>query len=316
MMNKSIRTIVMCTAAAALVLTAATGCGQARQEGQSENTVIQTEKPPVVTEAPVIVETEAPQTEAQTQPPAPETQAPETQPPETQPPETQPPTPAPETQPPTPAVLTVEEELNQLYEYPQEEIGTKYANADINVRTSPTTDSEDNIVSSLDKGEEASIIGETVNWYEIYKAEDPVSGLTDLKGFVMKTFISNTYEEAMAAQPSETAVPAEAAPAEAAPAEAAPAEAAPAEAAPAEAAPAEAAPAETPQTSAPVSAASGPQVTVTSDANIRAEAIETGNVVGVVNAGTVVTQIGSADGWVQIDYNGVQGYIKSSMVSG
>jgi uncharacterized protein YgiM (DUF1202 family) len=55
---------------------------------------------------------------------------------------------------------------------------------------------------------------------------------------------------------------------------------------------------------------------VTSDANIRAEAIETGNVVGVVNAGTTVTQIGSADGWVQIDYNGVQGYIKASMVSG
>ena len=82
------------------------------------------------------------------------------------------------------------------------------------------------------------------------------------------------------------------------------------------AAPAPEAPAETPQTSAPVSTASGPQVTVTSDANIRAEAIDTGNVVGVVNAGTTVTQIGSADGWVQVDYNGVQGYIKASMVSG
>lgn len=310
-MRKKIRTIAVSTAAAALVLAAVTGCGQARPEGQSEKTIVQTEVIPAVTEAPVVIQTEAPQTEPEpetlppeTQPPVPETQAPETQPPV---PETQ----APETQPAAPVSLSEEEELNQLYEFAQEEIGTRFANADINVRTSPTTSNSDNIVSSLDKGEEITVIGETANWYEIYKAEDSVSGLTDLKGFVMKNYLSDTYDEAMAAQPSETA-----APAAAAPAEAAPAEAAPAEAAPAEPAPAEPAPEQTPQTSAPVSTASGPQVTVTSDANIRAEAIETGSVVGVVNAGTTVTQIGSADGWVQIDYNGVQGYIKASMVAG
>lgn len=298
-MKRSFRTIAVGTAAAALVVAVVTGCGQARPEGagQSEKTTVQTEAAPAVTEAPIVIQTEAPET----QPSVPETQAPETQPPV---PETQ--APAPETQPAAPVSLSEEEELNQLYEFAQEEVGTRFANADINVRTSPSTSSEDNIVSSLDKGEEITVIGETANWYEIYKAEDTVSGLTDLKGFVMKNYLSDTYDEAMAAQPSETA----------APAEAAPAEAAPAEAAPAEAAPAEPAPEQTPQTSAPVSTASGPQVTVTSDANIRAEAIETGNVVGVVNAGTTVTQIGSADGWVQVDYNGVQGYIKASMVAG
>ena len=312
-MKRSFRTIAVGTAAAALVVAVVTGCGQARPEGagQSEKTTVQTEAAPAVTEAPIVIQTEA----LETQPSVPETQAPETQPPvpETQAPapETQPPVPetqapAPETQPAAPVSLSEEEELNQLYEFAQEEVGTRFANADINVRTSPSTSSEDNIVSSLDKGEEITVIGETANWYEIYKAEDTVSGLTDLKGFVMKNYLSDTYDEAMAAQPSETA----------APAEAAPAEAAPAEAAPAEAAPAEPAPEQTPQTSAPVSTASGPQVTVTSDANIRAEAIETGNVVGVVNAGTTVTQIGSADGWVQVDYNGVQGYIKASMVAG
>ena len=196
-----------------------------------------------------------------------------------------------------------EEELNQLYEFAEEEIGSKFANADINVRMSPTTEG-DNIVSSLDKGEEATVIGETANWYEIYKAEDSVTGATDLKGFVMKYYMSDTYDEAMAAQPSETA----------APAQPQTAEPAPAPEQPDQSAPAQEQPAETQQTSAPASTASGPQVTVTSDANIRAEAIETGNVVGVVNAGTTVTQIGSADGWVQVDYNGVQGYIKASMV--
>ena len=120
----------------------------------------------------------------------------------------------------------------------------------------------------------------------------------------MKYYMSDTYDEAMAAQPSETA----------APAQPQTAEPAPAPEQPDQSAPAQEQPAETPQTSAPASTASGPQVTVTSDANIRAEAIETGNVVGVVNAGTTVTQIGSADGWVQVDYNGVQGYIKASMV--
>ena len=307
-MRKRIRTITVGLTASALVLAAATGCGQVRQEnpGQSEKTIVQTEAaPPAVTEAPVEIQTEAPQTEPQTQP---QTQAPETQAPV---PETQ--APVPETQPQTqasapqsaaPVTLSEEEELNQLYEFSEGEIGTRFANADINVRTSPSADNADNIVSSLDKGEEATIIGETANWYEIFKAEDSVSGLTDLKGFVMKAYVSDTYEEAMAAQPAQTAAPAQEAGAEPAPAEAAPA------------APAPEAPAETPQTSAPVSTASGPQVTVTSDANIRAEAIDTGNVVGVVNAGTTVTQIGSADGWVQVDYNGVQGYIKASMVSG
>ena len=306
----------MAGTAAALVATAAAGCGQVRPEGQgqSEKAVAQTEAAPVaVTEVPVVVQTEtpgtpapAPETQApETPAPVPETQAPETQAPETQAPETQAPVPetqAPETQPPAPVSLSEEEEMSQLYEFGEEEVGTKFSNDDINVRTSPTTSDSDNIVSSLDKGEEVLIIGETANWYEIYKAEDTVTGLKDLKGFVMKFFISDTYEEAMAAQPSETTAPAEAAPAEAAPAEAAPAEAAPAEAAPAEA--------------APVSQASGPQVTITSDANIRSDAVENGNVVGVVNAGTTVTQIGSADGWVQIDYNGVQGYVKASMVAG
>ena len=293
-MRKGIRTITVSALSAAFVLAAATGCGQVRPEDQSESTAVQTEAVPAVTEAPIVIQTEAPQTEPQTLPP--ETQAPQTQAPETQAPETQ----APETQPAAPVSLSEEEELNQLYEFSEEEIGTKFANADINVRTSPTTSSEDNIVSSLDKGEEITVIGETANWFEIYKDYDTVSGQSELKGYVMKAYLSETYDEAMAAQPQETAQPAQAQPAEPAPAEPAPAEAQPEQ---------------SPQTSAPAGNASGPQVTVTSDANIRADAIETGSVVGVVTAGTTVTQIGSADGWVQIDYNGVQGYIKASMVS-
>ncbi len=315
-MSKITRSFMMSIAAAALAGLSLTGCGQAR----TENTA--TEQQPVsetaaqaVTETPIVIETEAPITEAETPAPEPETQPAtqaETPAPE---PETQPATQAETQQPQTaaPVELSEEEELNQLYEFAQEEIGTRFANDNINVRTSPTTADEFNIVSSLDKGEEITVTGETANWYQIYKAEDSVTGLTDLTGYVKKEFLSGSYDEAMAQNAEETA-PAEAAPAEAAPAEAAPAEAAPAEAAPAEAAPAEAAPAEAAPAEVAAAPADGPAVTVTSDANIRATATETGDVVGVVNAGTQVTQIGSADGWVQISYNGVQGYIKSSMV--
>ena len=304
-MRKSTRSFALSAASAALVLAAVTGCGQARPEGQSESTVIQTEAVPAVTEAPIVIQTEAPQTEPETQPQTQaQTQAPETQAPETQAPETQ----APQTQAPVPDALSEEEELNQLYEFADDEIGTRFANADMNVRQGPTTEG-DNIVSSLDKGEEVTVIGETANWYEIYKAEDTVTGMTDLKGFVMKRYTSDTYEDAMAAQPDETTP---SAPEQTAQPEAQNVEAQPVEAQPAEAAPAE--PAIVQENSAPAAQASGPQVTVTSDANIRSDAYETATVVGVINSGTTVTQIGSADGWVQVDYNGVQGYIKASMV--
>ena len=305
-MKNGTRTIVVSAACAALVMAAVTGCGQARPEGQSETTAVQTEAAPAVTEAPIVIQTEAPHTELQTQ-------APETQAPETQAPETQPQTQAPETQPAAaqtaPVSLSEEEELNQLYEFSEEETGTRFANADINVRQTPTTEG-DNIISSLDKGEEITVIGETANWYEIFKAEDSVTGTTDLKGFVMKYYLSDTYDEAMAAQPSETAAPAQSAPAEPQNAEPAPAQ----QSADANAQPQQPDAGAQPQQAAPQSTASGPQVTVTSDANIREEAYETAKVVGVVNSGTTVTQIGSSDGWVQIDFNGVQGYIKSSMV--
>ena len=175
-----------------------------------------------------------------------------------------------------------------------------FANADINVRETPTTDNQDNIISSYDKGEEAVIIGETVNWYKIYKEHDPVSEVDELVGYVKKEFMSASYEEAMTERPQETAAPA----------------AQPAQTAePQTVTPETAAPAATPETAAPAaSSASGPSVTLNTDANIRSDAYETASVVGVVTKGSTATQIGSADGWVQIDYNGVQGYVKASFV--
>lgn len=287
-MKRYSKTVLVSAIIAALAGLAVTGCGQARPEnGTAQPTSEPTTVSTAVTEAVVIIQTEAPvvETEAETEPqtqPVTEVQTePQTQP---------------QTTPPTEAVLTADEELAQSNEY--NDWISMFANADINVRETPTTDTADNIISSYDRGEEAVIIGETVNWYKIYKEHDPVSDSDELVGYVKKEFMSASYEEAMTERPQETA-PAQTAQT-------------PETAAVQNVTPETTAPAET--TAAPASTASGPSVTLNTDANIRSDAYETASVVGVVSAGTTVTQIGSADGWVQIDYNGTQGYVKSSFV--
>ena len=267
-MKRYSKTVLVSAIIAALAGLAVTGCGQARPEnGTAQPTSEPTTVSTAVTEAVVIIQTEAP--------------VPQTQP---------------QTTPPTEAVLTADEELAQSNEY--NDWISMFANADINVRETPTTDTADNIISSYDRGEEAVIIGETVNWYKIYKEHDPVSDSDELVGYVKKEFMSASYEEAMTERPQE----------------AAPAQTAqtPETAAVQNVTPETTAPAET--TAAPASTASGPSVTLNTDANIRSDAYETASVVGVVSAGTTVTQIGSSDGWVQIDYNGTQGYVKASFV--
>ena len=286
-MKRYTKTIVISAVIAAIAGLAVTGCGQARPEGPGTGTEKPTEAPvTAVTEAAIVIQTEAPETEPETIAPV-ETEAP-TETPQTQP-ETQP-----ETTPPTERVLTVDDELAEQSDYT--DWVTMYANADINIRQTPTTN-EDNIVSSYDKGEEAVIIGETPGWFRIYKEYDSVTEASELTGYVKKEYISSTYEDAMSDNPQGSA-PRETAPQVAEPV--------------AQETPETAAP--TPETTAPASTAAGPTVTVHTDANIRADAYETASVVGVVNAGTTVTQIGSVDGWVQIDYNGVQGYVKAGFV--
>lgn len=308
-MKKETRTVVLSAIAAALCGIAVTGCGQARTGTESSE---QSSEPAVtvVTEAPIVIQTEAPQTE--TEAPAPVvTEAPETQA-QTQA-ETQPQTQA-ETA--APVVLTADEELAQENVYT--DWVTMYANSDINVRNEPSSDGgDDTIITSYTKGDEVTVTGDTPNWFRvtgftIYN-DDGTEVVSDLTGYVRKEYISSTYEDAMSDDPVGSA-PAQTVQETAAPEETAAADQQETSAEADDAAQADAQTAETTAQTA-ASSASGPTVTVNTDANIRSDAYETASVVGVVNAGTTVTQIGSADGWVQIDYNGVQGYINANFVS-
>lgn len=301
LMKNNVRPMVLAAVAATVVAAALTGCGQARSTADIQKT----------TEAPVIKVTEkvteAPQTEAQTQAPQTETQAPQT---ETQAPQTETQAPQTETQAQTQpqttaAPLSKEEEVAQETEYEQSK--TMWAMDDINVRDTPTTE-EDNISYSLDQGQTATVIGETPSWYEItIPYTDENGNPADYVGFVSKQYMSDTE----VAPKTEEERAADAAAAGETTADQAAADQAAADQAAAQPAAEQTAAAPTTATT-PV--AGGTTVTMASDANIRADASQTSDVLGVVSAGEQVSVIGDADGWYQVDYNGVQGFVNKNLV--
>lgn len=301
-MKNKVRSIVVAAAAAVLVAAAVTGCGQARTGTPVTPAAQKTTEAPVVKVTEKVTEAPATESETQTETPAPqsETPAPQT---ETQAPQTET---QPQTQPQTTASLSKEEEIAQESEYTDYE--TKWAMDDINVRETPTTD-EDNIFYSLDQGQTATVIGETPNWYEISVTLTDDDGTEQqYVGFVSKQFVSDTEvqpkteEERAALAAGETTTTETAAPAETQQASA-----------PQETPKAEATVQSQPAASA--STASGPSKTLAADANVRADASQTSDVLAVVSAGEQVTVIGEVDGWYQVDYNGVQGYVNKNLVS-
>lgn len=57
-------------------------------------------------------------------------------------------------------------------------------------------------------------------------------------------------------------------------------------------------------------------VYATDKVNVRAEASETADVIGQLEAGSQTTRLEDKDGWSRIDYsNGTQGYVKSEFLS-
>lgn len=292
-MKNNVKSMVLAAIAAACVAAALTGCGQARTT--TDITVKQTEAPVIKVTEKV---TEAPQTETETPAPQTETAAPQT---ETAAPQTETAAPQTETQAQTTAqttaALSKEEEIAQETEY--QDYKTMWASDDINVREFPTTE-EDNIFYSLDQGQTATVIGETPNWYEISLTSTDDEGTK--VGFVSKQYMSDTEVQPKTEEERAAAASGETSPA--------------ASADSSTAASASSTTSSTTSTAQQTAAtpASGPTVTMGADANIRTEASQTSEVVGTVSAGEKVTVIGDADGWYQIDYNGVQGYVNKNLV--
>ncbi len=174
-----------------------------------------------------------------------------------------------------PENLTSDEE--QEYETELPGSVTYYANDDINIRLTPDTENSDNIVSSYDQGEEVVVIGETPHWYKVSKE--------DWTGYVYKNNLSETAVDPKT--PEERSEAAENAPAVTVPA----------------------AGAETAN-----DYAESFTIQMASDANIRAEASDQGNIIGTVAEGSVITAVGESDNWYRVDVDGTVGYVSKNLV--
>ena len=207
---------------------------------------------------------------------------------------TEPPT-EPPTQPPTEPPTEPDVDLSPEEEMAQEDYlaapVTYYASDATNIRDTPSTENTDNIISSYEQGDEVTVVAKTPHWYKVSRV-DPESG-DEYSGYVYKKYVSETgvapaSDEDIAAANIETAVETPA-------------------------------PAETPaEQPAPAENVSGYEnsfpIVIAQDANIRADASEVAEVVGVVSAGTQVTAIGETGNWYQVDYNGTVGFISRSLV--
>ena len=185
-----------------------------------------------------------------------------------------------------PEDLPVEEELANEKELPSPVVYV--ANDNINVRESPTTE-EENVISSFDEGEEVTVLAKTPHWYKIEKE--------DYTGYVHKDGLDGDEDEGPAAPAPQQPAGEESAPAgqeeEHEP---------------------EQQEEEPVQTVEPSDYAESYPIEVAEDANIRASASDTGEVLQTVAPGTQLTALGEEGDWIRVDYDGAVGYIHRNLI--
>ncbi len=176
--------------------------------------------------------------------------------------------------------LPADEELAAAADF--DEYRTMYANDDINVRDTPSTESSDSIFSSYDQGQEATVTGETPHWYKVLKGE--TTGYVHKNGLSDSPVDAKTEEERAAAIEAELANAAETAVESAA------------------------------SSDAETSYSESFTIVVASDANLRAGASETADVLNVIASGSTAVALGETGDWYQVDYNGTIGYVNKNLV--
>ena len=183
-----------------------------------------------------------------------------------------------ETEPATEAVterdLTSDEEMDEEEAYPASI--TMYAADDVNIRSTPDTETSDNVISSFDQGEEVTVSAETKNWYKIEK--DGYSGYVYKDGLSEKKVEPKTDEERakiieQQGDASSTDL----------------------------------------EYDVQTYAESFP-IVLAADANVRSVPGEEGDVLTTISSETHVTAIGETDNWYKVEYDGVTGYISKNLV--
>ena len=72
---------------------------------------------------------------------------------------------------------------------------TLYANDDVNIRSTPSTESQENIIGSFSAGDQVTVIGETSSWFKVN-----VNGNI---GYISKQFLVKNHPSTSTSQ-SET----------------------------------------------------------------------------------------------------------------
>ena len=176
-------------------------------------------------------------------------------------------------------------ELKTLQDYGT--TATLYANDAVNVRQTPSTENDDNIIGSLEKGESVTVVGETSKWFKVN-----VGGNI---GYVSKEFlVSSPVSEADSSETGSSETNAQTDQT-----------------------------GETGGDSSVIDAEKNSYVDyggsstlyTATDVNVRQEPGTGSGIVDVLGSGEAVTVIGETDNWYVVSVNGTTGYISKSYLS-
>lgn len=167
-------------------------------------------------------------------------------------------------------------ELKTLQDYGT--TATLYANDDVNVRQTPSTENDENIIGSLEKGEAVTVVGETSKWFKVNVGGN--IGYVS-KEFLVSSPVSETGSSETNAQTDQTgddsAINAE--------------------------------------KNSYVNYGESSTLYTTTDVNVRQEPGTNSGILDGLGSGEAVTVIGETDNWYVVSVNGTTGYISKSYLS-
>lgn len=167
-------------------------------------------------------------------------------------------------------------ELSTLTEYGTTAI--LYSNDNVNIRLDPSTESDENIIGSLEKGDEVTVIGETAQWFKV--------NINGNIGYVSKAFLVKN-KPAEDTQTQET-----------------------------ERKPADSATQESAELNSRIDYESATTLYAAGDAvNVRTQPGTNSDVIDVRSSGQALQVVGETDNWYIVSINGTVGYVSKSYVS-
>lgn len=172
-----------------------------------------------------------------------------------------------------------DEELKTLQDY--DTSATLYANDNVNIRVTPSTESDENIMGSLNKGDQVTVVGETSQWFKVningnicyvnkaFLVNNPVSAAESTDG--------NTDDDSQTSVHDETK--------------------------------------QTAEMNSYVDYGTSYTLYTTTEVNIRSKPGTDSSQVGTLGSGEAITVVGETDNWFAVSVNGSTCYISKSYVS-